>query len=217
MKDLNTIAFETGIMPILFADEKNCAERVIKAIEQTEVPVVEILQRGELALDALKEAVKVKKTAYVGAGTVCTLEHCKRMVDLGADFIVSPGFNLEMVKWCVDQRVPIIPGVTNPSEIMLAADAGLRLVKYFPFFELGGDTFLNAISGPFPEMKFVVTGGLNDKHLHYLSNHKIAAIGGVWMFQTDFIHDVIDEKNIIYRMNKSLEIGRHYRNDWQLI
>ena len=214
MKDLNKLVFDAGIMPILLVDEVGCAQRVVSAIEQTDIPVVEILQRNDAALEVFQEAVKVKKHALIGAGTVCTLEHCKKMVDLGADFIVSPGYNPEMVDWCVRNSVPVIPGVSNPSEVMLAANAGLEVVKFFPFNELGGEVFLNAISGPFPKMKFVITGCIDDRELHYLSNHKIAAIGGVWPFQSETDHTVISAQQIRYRMERSLELARHYRKGW---
>lgn len=214
MKDLNTLVIEAGVMPILFADEENCAERVVRAIEQTEIPAVEILQRGDLALKALKEAVKLKKNSYIGAGTVCTLDHCKQMVDLGADFIVSPGYNAEIVDWCVKNNVPIVPGTSTPTEVMMAVNAGVKIAKFFPFYELGGEKYMNGISGPFSDIKFIITGGVDDRELHYLSNHKIAAIGGVWGFQAEEDHTVVSEQEIIRRLDRSVMIGKHYRNRW---
>ena len=112
MKDLATMAYDAGVMPILFANETSCISRVISAIEQTEIPAVEILQRGDGAKEALIEAIRIKKHTYVGAGTVCTLDHGKEMVDLGADFLVSPGYNPELVDWCVKNNVTIIPGAS---------------------------------------------------------------------------------------------------------
>lgn len=214
MKDLMTIAYESGVMPVLFADE-GCAERVVRAIEQTEVPAVEILQRGELAEGVLKEACKIKKHAYVGAGTVCDLEKCKRMVDLGADFIVSPGYNQEMVTWCVNNNVTIIPGVTSVSEVMAAVNSGLSLLKGFPFNELGGTKYFDSIAGPFPNVKFVITGCLDDRDLHLVSHPRIAAIGGVWMFQSETEHTVFSEEKIVERLNFTIQIGKHYRNGWK--
>ena len=212
MKDLETLAYENGVMPILFADDLNATERVIRAIEQTTMPVVEILQRGDTALQVLKDAAKLKKHAYVGAGTVCTLEHGKKVVDAGADFIVSPGFNLELVEWCVRNNVPVIPGVSTVSELMMAANLGLTLVKFFPFYDLGGETYLNGISGPFPQIKFVITGCCDDREFRYLENRKIAAIGGVWMFQSETDHTVVSEKVIVERLNKTVALANHYRN-----
>ena len=212
MKDLATLAFESGVMPIVFAEDLGATERVVRAIEQTEIPVVEVLQRGDTALQFLKDAVKLKKNSYIGAGTICTLEHGKQVVDAGADFIVSPGFNPELVEWCVKQNVPIIPGVSTVSELMMAANMGLTLVKYFPFYDLGGEKYLNGFSGPFPQMKFVITGCVDDREFHYLANHKIAAIGGVWMFQGEVDHTVVPEEVIVDRLNTSIALAKHYRN-----
>lgn len=214
MRDLYSTVYEAGMLPILLVDEENCAKRVVSAIEQTEIPVVEILQRGELALKAFKEAVKIKKNSYIGAGTVCTLEHCKQMVDLGADFIVSPGYNAEVVDWCVKNNIPVIPGVSNPTEVMQAVNAGVKIAKVFPYFELGGEKYVSAISGPFKDIKFVVTGMTDDRHLSCLENKKIAAVGGVWMFQSEEVHDIISEESIVYRINRTLELSKHYRNRW---
>lgn len=212
MNHLETLVFEAGIMPILFAEKSECAGRVVRALERTAIPVVEILQRGEAALNAFKEAVRLKTASYIGAGTVCTLESCKQMVDLGADFIVSPGYNPEIVNWCIKRDIPIIPGVSNPTEVMLAAEAGIKMAKYFPFYDLGGEKYLNSMSGPFPGLKFIITGCIDDRELPFLSNTKIAAVGGVWPFQSEINHTVVSEHDIVERINRSIEIGRHYRN-----
>ena len=213
MINLKETVYKSGVMPVLFA-QKGCEERVISAIEKSEVPVVEILQRGDEAKEVLKNACKLKKTALVGAGTICTLEQCKEAVDLGADFIVSPGYSSEIVKWCVENDVMVIPGVSTTSEVMDASSYGLTLLKGYPFREMGGVDYFNCISGPFPGVSFVVTGFLDDRDLHLVSNPKIAGIGGVWMFQSEVDHTVISEEKIIERINKSALIGKHYRNGW---
>lgn len=215
MKSLAELTYDAGMMPILFANETCYIPSIISALEQTEIPAVEILQRGNGAKEALKEAVRFRKTAYVGAGTVCSLDQGKEMVDLGADFLVSPGFNPELVEWCVKNDVLIIPGVSSVTEIMMAQNAGLKLLKVFPFNELGGESFVNAISGPFSDVKFVITGSLDERDLHHVSNKKIAAIGGVWMFQSEEDKTVISEEKIIHRINTSLSIAKLYRNGWQ--
>lgn len=214
MKNLETLAYDAGIMPVLFAEEAGCAERVVGAIERTALPGVEILQRGPYALDAFREAVGIRRTALVGAGTVCSLDQCRRMVDLGADFIVSPGCDLPMVDWCVEHGVPIVPGVSTVSELMAVSARGVRLVKFFPFHDLGGEKYLNSFSGPFPDVKFIITGFTDDRELPYLRNRKIAAVGGVWIFQSEEDHTVIGGEEIVYRANRSLELARHYRKGW---
>lgn len=214
MKDIKTLAYESGVMPVLFAEE-GATERVVEAIEATEMPVVEILQRGDIAKKVLADACRIKKNSYIGAGTVCNIETCKEMVDLGADFIVSPGYNQQMVEWCVKNNVTIIPGVSNTSEVMAAVQTGVTLLKGFPFNELGGTKFFDSIAGPFPDVKFVITGCLDDRDLHLVSHPRIAAIGGVWMFQAEDDHTVFSKEKIIERMNVSIQIGKHYRNGWK--
>ena len=215
MKSLDTLAFEAGIMPISFASDVEGVKRAVRAIEKTAIPAIEILQRGENAEACLREAVKVKKNAYVGAGTICTLEHCKRVVDMGADFIVSPGFDIKMVEWCVANNVTIIPGASTVSEVMQASALGLKTLKFFPFNELGGISYMEAIAGPFPDIKFVITGFLDHYDLHYLKNKKVAAIGGVWMFCEETDPTIFPEEEIISRTEFSLQIANLYRNGWK--
>jgi len=211
VEDVVSIIKRTGVVPILFAHDIADAEVVIRAVEQTEDPVIEILQRGDLALEVLKEAVKFKKKACIGAGTICTLDQCKKMIDSGAEFIVSPGYNPEIVSHCMKNNIPVIPGVSTPTEVMMSCSEGVTLVKFFPFYELGAAAYLNAIAGPFPEIQFVITGGINDRELSFLANPKIAAVGGVWMFCTEQDHTLKPEKEIVSIMNNSLSIAKHYK------
>ncbi len=214
MTSLEKMTYDAGFLPILLPDENDCARRVVSALEQTAIPAVEILQRGPLAKDVLKEALACRNNALIGAGTVCTLDQCMEMADLGADFIVSPGCDLSMVDWCLAHKLPIVPGVSSVSELMETSARGLTMVKLFPFTELGGEAFLNGISGPFPGMTFIITGGLDDRDLHYLSNPKVAAIGGLWPFQDYDDLSVVPEEEIVSRTNFSLTVAKHYRNGW---
>lgn len=211
MKKFYDLIDNAGVMPTLFVEDAECINRVISAIEKTEMPAVEILQRGEEAKKALKLAAKIKNAAYVGAGTVCTLDQCKEMVDLGADFIVSPGFNPEMVEWCVKNNVPVIPGVSNTSEVMLASNLGLSVLKGYPFYELGGVRFFECIAGPFPNVRFVATGYLGEDDVKIVSSSRIAAAGGVWMFQGEDDHTVVSEEEIISRLNHSISMAKGYK------
>ena len=214
MNNLQNLVCASGVMPTLFADQ-GAAPRVIRAIEQTEMPVVEILQRDALAKEILKEACKIKKTALVGAGTVCTIEACKEMVDLGADFIVSPAYDQEIVDFCVQRGIPVVPGVTTTSQVMAAYASGVTLLKAFPFQEAGGTAFFSSIAGPFPGVQFVATGCLDDRNLSLVSHPRIAAVGGVWMFQAEDDHTVLPEEKIVERLTVSIQISRHYKKGWQ--
>ena len=216
MKSLDELVYDAGFLPILLPGEDDgCAERVVRAIEETAVPVVEILQRGPVAKKVLKDALAIRKRALIGAGTITTLEQCKEAVALGADFIVSPGYKDEIVDWCVSQSVPVIPGCTTVSEMMKAAGAGVTLAKFFPFYEEGGLKRLIAISQPFPALRFVITGFTDDKEFWCLSEKRVAGIGGLWMFQSETDLTVKDGETIVRRINKSLELAAHYRRGWE--
>ena len=118
----------------------------------------------------------------VGAGTVITLDQCKQAVECGAKFIVSPGFDEEVVRWCVDNGVAVTPGCVTPTEITAAMKLGLKVVKFFPANVYGGLTALKALSAPFGGVKFIPTGGVNDKNLgEFISAPFVHAVGGSWV------------------------------------
>jgi 2-dehydro-3-deoxyphosphogluconate aldolase/(4S)-4-hydroxy-2-oxoglutarate aldolase len=118
----------------------------------------------------------------VGAGTVLNLEQCKSVVEAGAKFIVSPGFDREVVEWCVSQDVAITPGCVTPTEITAALSLGIKIVKFFPANIYGGLSAMKALSGPFGDVKFIPTGGISDKNLaEYLQAPFIHAVGGSWL------------------------------------
>lgn len=118
----------------------------------------------------------------VGAGTVITLEQCKKAVECGAKFIVSPGFDPEVAAWCVERNVPITPGCVTPTEIVAAMKLGLNAVKFFPAGVYGGLKAMKALSAPFGGIKFIPTGGVDAKNLkEYLEAPFVHAVGGSWL------------------------------------
>ena len=124
----------------------------------------------------------------VGAGTVLTTEQVDRAVNAGAKFIVSPGLNPEVVKYCVDKQIPICPGTSNPSDVEAAISLGLDIVKFFPAEAAGGLAMIKAMAAPYTNMKFMPTGGINAGNLNdYLAFDKIIACGGSWMVKSDMI------------------------------
>lgn len=117
----------------------------------------------------------------VGAGTVVTLDQCKQALECGAKFIVSPGFDPEVVSWCVERNIPITPGCVTPTEIMAAMKLGLNVVKFFPAGVYGGLKAMKALSAPFGGIKFIPTGGVDAKNLkEYLEAPFVHAVGGSW-------------------------------------
>jgi len=174
---------KTGIVPILPFFKKEDVSLACKAARESGVPVVEILQRGKDSEKALEAAAKEFPDVSIGAGSVLDIEQCKRLLDKGASFIVSPGFNEKLVSFCLEKKVPVIPGTITPSEIQMAVNLGLTILKFFPFFQMGGTEMISIISGPFPNVRFIATGCLEFKHLNeIMSCNKIFASGGVWMF-----------------------------------
>ena len=118
----------------------------------------------------------------VGAGTVITLEQCKTAVACGAKFIVAPGFDEEVVRWCIEHEIPVLPGCVTPTEIMAAMKLGLKVVKVFPAGVYGGLKAMKALSGPFGGVKFVPTGGVSTQNIaEYVSAPFIQAVGGSWI------------------------------------
>ena len=143
---------------------------------------MEITFRTAAAADSIKAVAESCPDMLVGAGTVITLEQCKKAVECGAKFIVSPGFDEEVVRWCVENGVAVTPGCVTPTEIMAAMKLGLKVVKFFPAGVYGGLSAMKALSGPFGGIKFIPTGGVNALNLaEYLACDKIYAVGGSWM------------------------------------
>ena len=131
---------------------------------------------------AAQPAAPLHTGMLVGAGTVLNLEQCKLALEMGAKFIVSPGFNEEIVVWCIEHGVGVTPGCVTPTEIMQAMACGLKVVKFFPANVYGGLSAMKALSGPFGGIKFIPTGGVNDKNLaEYISAPFIHAVGGSWL------------------------------------
>ena len=124
----------------------------------------------------------------VGAGTVLTIDQVNRAVDAGAKFIVSPGFDPEIVDYCLEKEIPIFPGCITPSEVAQAVKRGLKVVKFFPAEQFGGVATIKALAAPYTMVKFMPTGGVNAKNLNeYLSCDKIICCGGSWMVKGDLI------------------------------
>ncbi|MBA7651820.1 putative KHG/KDPG aldolase [subsurface metagenome] len=125
---------------------------------------------------------------FVGAGTVLTIEQIKKAVNAGAQFIVTPGFNPKIIDYCLSNKIPIIPGVNTPTMVEWALDRGLKVVKFFPANLSGGTKMLESLAGPYPEMKFVPTGGINNESLvDYLKLSNVLACGGSWIVKKDLI------------------------------
>ncbi len=173
---------ETGVVPVVVLENAKDALPAAIALNAGGVGIMEITLRTDAALASIKSIAKDAPEVLVGAGTVLTLDQCKASVEAGSRFIVSPGFRPEMVRWCLDNSIPVLPGCVTPTEIMEGMEMGLRVFKFFPANVYGGLKGMKALSAPFVGIKFVPTGGANAENLkEYLSAPFIHAVGGSWL------------------------------------
>lgn len=171
-----------GIVPVIALENVEDAAPLAHALCKGGLPVAEVTYRTACAHDAMIEMKKACPQMLVGAGTVLTKEQVDSALDAGAEFIVSPGLNPEIVRYCQEKNVPILPGTANASDIEVALSLGLTAVKFFPAEPLGGIKMISALAAPYTQMKFMPTGGVSPKNMKdYLSNPKIIACGGTWM------------------------------------
>ncbi len=178
---LDTIQ-QTGVVPVVVLDDAKDAVPTAKALLAGGVDVMEITFRTAAAADSIRAVAERCPDMLVGAGTVVTLEQCKQALECGAKFIVAPGFDEEVVRWCVERNIPITPGCVTPTEIMAAMKLGLSVVKFFPAGVYGGLKAMKALSAPFGGVKFIPTGGVDAKNLkEYLEAPFVHAVGGSWL------------------------------------
>ena len=143
---------------------------------------MEITLRTAAALDSIRSVAAECPDMVVGVGTVLNLEQAKDAVEAGAKFIVSPGFDEETVKWCVENKIDVAPGCVTPTEIMAARKLGLRVVKFFPANVYGGLKAITNLAAPFTDMQFIPTGGVNTENIaEFVANPAIFAVGGSWI------------------------------------
>ena len=184
---LETIS-KIGIVPVVKLDDAKDAAPLAEALCKGGIPCAEVTFRTGAAAEAIKIMTSTYPDMIVGAGTVLTTEQVDKAVEAGAKFIVSPGLNPKIVKYCVDKNIPITPGVNSPSEIETAIEFGLEVVKFFPAEQSGGIAKIKAMAAPYVNMKFMPTGGINAGNINsYLDFPKVIACGGSWMVPGDLI------------------------------
>ena len=174
----------TGICPIMAKMSPDSAVPAAKALIEGGVPVVEVLMWDEDSMGNLENIARELPGITVGAGTVLNVHQAERLIDLGAQFIVMPGFNPKIVELCLEKDIPVLPGCVTATEIMMALSYGIQVVKFFPVYQMGGIEMLKQLNGgPFPHVRFVATGGLNSENFLPLMRYpNILAAGGDWMF-----------------------------------
>ena len=177
-----------GIVPVIKIDDAKDAAPLAKALIDGGLPCAEVTFRTAAAKDAIAVISREFPDMIVGAGTVLTKEQVDDAIEAGAKFIVSPGFNPTIVKYCQEKGCPIVPGINNPSGVEAALELGLDCVKFFPAEQAGGLEMIKAMSAPYGNVKFMPTGGINPKNVNdYLAFPKILCCGGSWMVKSDMI------------------------------
>lgn len=172
----------SAVVPVVVLDDAKDAVATAKALLAGGVDVMEITFRTAAAADSIKAVAESCPDMLVGAGTVITLDQCRKAVECGAKFIVAPGFDEEVVRWCVENGVAVTPGCVTPTEIMAAMKLGLNVVKFFPAGVYGGLSAMKALSGPFGGIKFIPTGGVNTQNIgEFIAAPFIHAVGGSWV------------------------------------
>lgn len=176
------------IVPVVKLDSMADAKPLGESLCRGGLPVAEITFRTEAAEGSIRAMSNAFPDMLVGAGTVINLEQAKRAADAGAQFIVSPGFSRAVTEFALDNQILILPGVCTPTEIMMALEYDLPVVKFFPAKQYGGLDTIKALVAPFPSVRFMPTGGINVSNvLDFLSCDKIIACGGSWMVQDTLI------------------------------
>lgn len=186
---------ELRIIPVVVIEDKKDAKPLAKALVEGGLPCAEVTFRTKAA----EEAIRIMSEAYpdmlIGAGTILTTNQVDQAVEAGAKFIVSPGFDPEIVDYCINKNIPILPGCISPSEIAQAVKRGLKVIKFFPAEQSGGLAMIKAVAAPYNMLKFMPTGGINTSNLKsYLDYNKILCCGGSWMVKESMIKNGDFEK-----------------------
>ena len=179
-----------GIVPVVVLDDPKDAVPLAEALCEGGLPCAEVTFRTAAAEESIRRISAAFPEMLVGAGTVLTTEQVDRAIAAGAKFIVSPGLNPKIVKYCQEKNIPITPGTQTPTEIEAALELGLKLVKFFPAEPAGGLKMIKAIAAPYVDVNFMPTGGINEKNVReYLAYDRIVACGGSWMVKKELVAD----------------------------
>ena len=191
MSTVNNKISEIGVVPVIkLSNPERDAAPLAKALCEGGVPVAEVTFRAAGADTAIRLMKEACPEMLVGAGTVLSTEQIDKAIAAGAEFIVSPGLDVELVKYCQEKNIPIYPGCTTPTDYHAAYKLGLEIIKFFPAEQSGGLSKIKAMSAPFPMFKVMPTGGISLKNLkEYLSAPVICACGGSYMVTADLIEN----------------------------
>lgn len=213
---MNAEIERSGLIPVMTIDTPEHAEKLADALVKGGIHIIEITFRtagGQAGINRIAECIRIVSRAHpdmlVGAGTVINAALAQKAAAAGAKFIVSPGFNPETVDYCISESVPVYPGVNCASQIETALGKGLSVLKFFPAEASGGVKTLNAFSGPFPGVRFIPTGGINEQNAgEYMGCRNVASVGGSWMVREPLIaEERWDEITVLSRKAMAAVLG----------
>ncbi len=188
--DINKKIEELKLVPVVVLQDAEDAIPAARALIAGNLPIAEVTFRTEAAETAIRAITESCPEMLVGAGTVTSLEQAEMALAAGAKFLVTPGFSRVVTAYAMERRIPIFPGVCTATEIMMAMEFDLSVVKFFPASQYGGLNTIRALSGPFPSLRFMPTGGVNAGNVkEYLANPKVIACGGSWMVKESLIKE----------------------------
>lgn len=177
-----------GILPVVELASLSEAEPLLDALSAAGLPVAEITLRTSAGVAALSTLRASHPEALIGAGTVRSLEDAQRVIEAGAQFVVSPATNPDVIEFCLARGVLIVPGACTPTEVDLAQRTGTKVIKFFPAEAIGGAAFLEALAGPFRDVRFLPTGGISPTNLAgYLRLPEVIACGGSWLVRPSLL------------------------------
>ncbi|UXH80324.1 bifunctional 4-hydroxy-2-oxoglutarate aldolase/2-dehydro-3-deoxy-phosphogluconate aldolase [Roseateles amylovorans] len=186
--DTLSLATHGPVIPVIVIDRVEDAVPLARALVAGGVKVLEVTLRTPVALDAIAAIAREVPEAIVGAGTLRTAADAAAAKQAGSRFAVSPGFTLELARACEAQGLPLLPGVSTASEVMMAADAGYRFLKLFPATAVGGTQLLKALAGPFADVAFCPTGGITPQTApDFLALPNVKVCGGSWLTPADAV------------------------------
>lgn len=197
------------IIPVVTINKTSEAEPLAEALISGGLPCAEITLRTDSGLDAIKLLSK-NSSLLLGAGTVLTVDQVSAARDAGARFIVSPGFNPKVVQHCQKINIPIFPGISNPTDIEMALEAGLTNLKFFPAEAYGGVKTLKALSAPYHMVNFIPTGGITEENINqYVNLDGVIACGGSWMVKTEWLKEGQFDKVLETVKNAVKKVDNH--------
>lgn len=188
--DANSVMKTSPIVPVIVVDKVDEAIDLAKALSDGGISIMEITLRTKAGLEAIEKISKEMPSMLVGAGTVCDVSDYRNAINAGSKFIFSPGITSSLINESKNQDIPFIPGVSSASEIMLAKENNLSHCKLFPASLVGGVDMLKAFNGPFPNIKFCPTGGVNINNMNeFLALDNVLCIGGSWIASSKLVKE----------------------------